>query len=102
MKLKKIPKEIADVIECAGSLRMPGELRTLPGSQFAVERMFDLRQLHPQLADLVLRSRFPGRDGREFFDLFFDLADRFFKLEVIAHTVSKEIDIEEGNTDTLP
>ena len=102
MELKKIPKEIADVIERAGSLGMPGELRALPGSQFTVERMFDLGQLHPQLADLILRGRFSGRNGREFFDLFFDLADRLFKLEVIAHIVSKDINIGEGNTDTLP
>ena len=80
---------------------MPGELGALPGSQFAVERMFDLGEFHPQLADFVLRGRLSGRNGREFFDLFFDLADRFFKLEIIAHNVLKDIDIGEGNTDTL-
>ena len=41
--------------------------------------------INPQFADLVLGGRFPRRGGCEFFDLFFDLADRLFKLEVIAH-----------------
>ena len=81
---------------------MSGELRSLPGSQFAVQRMFHLGQLHPQLADLVLGCRFPRRSGREFFDLFFDLADRLFKLKVIAHRASYNIDALGRNTDILP
>jgi hypothetical protein len=31
--------------------------------------MFDLSELHPQLADLILRGRLSGRNSREFFDL---------------------------------
>ncbi len=62
--------------------------------------MFDLGQLHPQLADLILGGRFPGRNGRELFDLFFDLADRLFKIEVIAHMAYKNIDSQGGNTNT--
>ena len=88
MELKKVSEEIPDIIEGAGSLGMPGELRALPGGQFAVEGVFDLGQFHPQFADFILGGRFSRRSGCELFDLFFDLADRFFELEVIAHIVA--------------
>ena len=80
---------------------MPGELGPLPGSQLCVQLMFDLGELHPQLADFVLRRRIFPAERCEFFDLFFDFADRLFKLEVIAHSVYN-IDTRQGNTDTLP
>src|SRR4029077_11465298 len=88
MELEKVSEQIHAIIARAEALGLPGELGSLPGSQFAIEGMFDLCQFHPQFADLVLGSRFPRRGGCEFFDLFFDLADRFFKLEVIAHGAS--------------
>src|SRR5687767_9317112 len=92
MKLTEISKEITDVIEGAGPLGVPSKLCALPGGDCTIECIFDLCQLHPQLADLLLRGRFPSRDRRELLNLFFDLANRFFKLEVIAHTVSTHID----------
>ena len=88
MKLTEIPEEITDVIEGTGPLGMSGKLRALPRSEFVVEGIFDLGQLHPQLADLFLGGRFPGGNSRELFYLFFDLANRFFELEVIAHLMS--------------
>ena len=66
MELKKVPEEITDVIEGAGSLGMPGELGSLPGSQFAVQLMFDLRQLRPQFADLILGANFPEGEAASF------------------------------------
>ena len=85
VELEEVPAELADVVEGRGPLGMPGELRSLPGSQSAVQFVFDLGEFRPQLADLVLRGRFPEFGGRELFDLLFDLADRLFKLEIIAH-----------------
>ena len=45
---------------------MAGELGALPGSQLAVELMFDLREFRPQLADFILGIGFPGRRDASF------------------------------------
>src|SRR5690349_9660485 len=85
VELEKIAEDLPNVIECAGALGVPGQLGPLPRRQLPVEFMLQLGKFHPQLADLVLDSGFCAAGSREFFDLFLDFTERFFKLKVIAH-----------------
>src|SRR6185312_7308683 len=79
---------LSDIVQGAWTLRMSGQLRSLPGSQIFVEFVLGLSKFRTELPNVVLGGRFPvGGRGGKFLDLLFDLSDRLFKFEIIAHSL---------------
>ena len=85
MEFLKVSAELVHIIEGRGTLRMSGQLGSLPGSKTAVKFVFDLREFGSQLANLILRAGFWRFGGGELLNLFFQLTDRFFEIQIISH-----------------
>jgi hypothetical protein len=86
MELEEVPSQLADIIQCTWTLRVAGQLSSLPGSKVLIKIVFDLGKLCTKLPNVVLGRRLAGGScGREFLNLLFDLSDRLLKLEVISH-----------------
>src|SRR5207245_8026521 len=83
-----------DVVERGWPLRMPGDLRALPGGETGVDLRLELVELRAELAEIVLHAGPTLARGGQLLDLLFDLRDGLLEVKVFAHAAARLV---EGN-----
>ncbi len=83
----EVGDELSDVIEGMGPLRMPGNLRLLPGGQFGIELLERLTGLGLHAGDFVADGDgvAGGLQRPHFFNFGLELGHRFFEIQVGTH-----------------
>src|SRR5438445_529212 len=69
-----------DVVDRGWPLRMPGDLRALPGGEAGVDLRLELVELRAELAEIVLHAGPTLARGGQLLDLLLDLRDGFLEV----------------------